>query len=56
MHIPLLALSGKTNCANDYVIYFSQHATTLLRQSNMGHNTDQYGPYYRPIWAILVNE
>ena len=19
----------------------------------MGHITDQYGPYYRPIWAIL---
>ena|GEM_PF-2485341 len=56
MHIPLRALSGKINCANDYVIYFSQHATTQLRQSNMGHITDQYGPYYRPIWAILVNE
>ena len=21
--------------------------------TNMGHITDQYGPYYRPIWAIL---
>ena len=20
----------------------------------MGHITDQYGPYYRPIWAILL--
>ncbi len=31
MHIPLLALSGKTNCANDYVIYFfaaRNHAAT----------------------------
>ena len=25
----------------------------MLRQSNMGHITDQYGPYYQPIWAIL---
>jgi hypothetical protein len=22
--------------------------------TNMAHITDQYGPYYRPIWAILV--
>ena len=22
-------------------------------ESNMGHIIDQYGPYYRPIWAIL---
>ena len=46
MHIPLRTLSGKINCANDYVIYFLQHATTQLQQSNMGHITDQYGPYW----------
>ena len=30
MHIPLLALSGKTNCANDYVFFFAarNHAAT----------------------------
>ena len=26
----------------------------MQQQSNMGHITDQYGPYYRPIWAILL--
>ena len=27
--------------------------TGLPEESNMGHITVQYGPYYRPIWAIL---